>query len=170
MQTLKTLKNSCIFISGSEDCSLRVSQAIQSTAGGIENFKTLDILDGHISNVKCLAILNLENTELSSKNLVFTGGGRAQLKVCELIMRLEKKLLSSKDLSCKNLDSFMLRGTDKERKKMIKALKMNYDVDPETRFMDINVYVCPESPNLILLFVACSDGYLRYLVIFFKIY
>ena len=111
--------------------------------------------------MKCLAILNVENTELFSKNLVFTGGGRAQLKVWELIVRLDNKLLSSEDLNYKNLASFMLRGTDKERKKCMKVLKMNYDVDPETRYMDISVYSCPESPNLVLLFVACSDGYLR---------
>ncbi|XP_033222136.1 WD repeat-containing protein 6 [Belonocnema kinseyi] len=161
LQSLKNFKNSCIFISGSEDCSLRISEAVKSKTRGIEDFKTLEILDGHISNVKCLAILNLENTEFFCKNLLFTGGGRAQLKVWELILKLEKNFLKSEDLSCKNLDSFMLRGTDKERKKIIKALKMNYDVDPETRFMDINVYVNPESSDLIFLFVACSDGFLR---------
>ena len=162
---LKTLRNSLIFISSSEDCSIRISCVVKSTSGvGISDFKTLNILDGHISNVKSLAILNVENTESCSKNLVFSGGGRAQLNVWQLILRLGEREISNEDLCCKLFDSFMLRGTDKERKKIIKALKVTYDINPETRYMDINVHSCIEGLNLVLLFVACSDGYIRYFV------
>ncbi|XP_051172215.1 WD repeat-containing protein 6 isoform X2 [Leptopilina boulardi] len=164
LEKIKTLRNSFIFISGGEDCTLRVSRGIQLMPNkGIEDFQTLNIINGHISSVKCLAILNVENTESCCKNLIFSGGGRAQLKVWQLSIKLENGEFLKENLSCKFVNSFMLRGTDKERKKLSKTLKNNYDVDPETRFMDINVHSLLDVSNSILLFVACSDGYLRVL-------
>lgn len=164
MEKLKIFQNHCLFISGGEDCSLRVSRGVQLISGnGIEDFETLTIVNGHISSIKCLAILNIENTELFCKNLIFSGGGRAQLKVWQLNMKLKNGELLRDNLTCKLLESFMLRGTDKERKKMSKTLKNTFDIDPETRFMDISVQSYSEDSNSILVFLACSDGYLRIL-------
>lgn len=130
MEKLKIFQNHCLFISGGEDCSLRVSRGVQLISGnGIEDFETLTIVNGHISSIKCLAILNIENTELFCKNLIFSGGGRAQLKVWQLNMKLKNGELLRDNLTCKLLESFMLRGTDKERKKMSKTLKNTFDID-----------------------------------------
>ncbi|XP_015108821.1 WD repeat-containing protein 6 [Diachasma alloeum] len=147
-----------IILSGSEDCSIRVSALHRKKSG--HEVVPLDVYDGHISSVKKIEILNLEGDENFSRNLVFSGGGRAQLKVWEVNLNTDKETLGAEDVTGVELTSFMLR-TDRDRRKCSQSSGRSYFLDPETRFMDISVQFCLQDENLVILFVACSDGLVR---------
>ncbi|XP_015592338.1 WD repeat-containing protein 6 [Cephus cinctus] len=160
VQRLLSNSDHNIFISGGEDCTLRIFSMTESTSdNAICDFNTLDVLDGHISSVKSIAILNTKNTNMFSRNLIFSGGGRAQLRISEITVRLNREVLGSEDISCVQLMSHMLWGTDQQRRKSVQS--QQYYVDPETRYMDISAYQDPVDKEQVFLFVACSDGYLR---------
>lgn len=161
LQCLPTATKHNIFMSASEDCSLRIGNIIKTTCNKY-NLKPLDTYDGHISSVKCIAVINLQDTREHTKNLVFSGGGRAQLKVWEVNINGDKDELDTDDLTVIELTSFMLRGSDKDRRKTWLDKDQPYFVDPETRFMSISAYQ-HQQKNLIILFVACSDGFIRIL-------
>ncbi|XP_057318454.1 WD repeat-containing protein 6 [Microplitis mediator] len=151
-------KNHMIFISASEDCTLRLSNLQLSLTNEIK-LNYLDTYHGHISNVKAIAVVNLIDTNEETKNLVFTVGGRAQLKVWEITVDIDKNILTNDDVSVVELATFMIRDIDKCKRKTFQQKQQTYFIDPETRFMDVRAYL--NSENKIIVFIACSDGYLR---------
>lgn len=162
MQHVSRLGAQDIFISGGEDCTLRIS-CISKTENNSHVFHNLGIFDGHLSGVRCISIVKLNNKvcDLSSKYLVFSGGGRAQLKVWEINLKYNQSVSPSADLSCSDIKSHMLYGQDQYRKKSWQEAKQSYVIEPETRYMDIYAYYPSEDINYVLVFVACADGYLR---------
>lgn len=150
-----------ILLSGGEDCTLHINY-INSPASELEvNRKIIDSFDGHLSSIKCMSLFTLAIEESSSKHLVFTGGGRAQLKVWQITVRTNGASLSDEDVTCKDLLSYMLHGPDKERSKIWIGKELMYNADPETRYMDLSTMRNPNDTDEIFIFVACSDGYLR---------
>jgi hypothetical protein len=123
----------------------------------------LGIFDGHLSGIKCISIVKLNSTvcDLNHKYLVFSGGGRAQLKFWEINLKYNPLVSPSADLSCSDIKSHMLYGHDQYRKKPWQEAKQSYVIEPETRYMDIYAYYPSEDVYHVLIFVACADGYLR---------
>jgi hypothetical protein len=153
-----------IFISGSEDCSLRISCVSETSQNESYAFYNLGIFDGHLSGIKCISTVKLQNDtsdKLNNRYLVFSGGGRAQLKVWEMNFKYNQKISPSVDLSCFDIKSHMLHGQDQYRKKPWQETKQFYVVEPETRYMDIYAYYPSNDLKYVLIFVACADGYLR---------
>ncbi|CAG5103493.1 Similar to Wdr6: WD repeat-containing protein 6 (Mus musculus) [Cotesia congregata] len=151
-------KKHMIFISASEDCTLRLSNLQLSETNDLK-LNYLDTYYGHISNVKAIAVINLVDTHEETKNLMFTVGGRAQLKVWEISIDLGKNILTNNDVTVAELAKFMIRDIDKSRRKTWQQKQQTYFIDPETRFMDVQAYL--QSENKIIIFIACSDGFLR---------
>ncbi|XP_063987430.1 tRNA (34-2'-O)-methyltransferase regulator WDR6 [Diachasmimorpha longicaudata] len=156
---LPTASKHTIMMSAGEDCSIRVS-ALEQGKSGWEALP-LDVYDGHISSIKKLEVLNLEMTEGVSRNLVFSAGARAQLKVWAVDLDTQRESLRGEDILGVELTSFMLKGTDRDRRKSSQAQEGSYCLDPETRFMDLSAQRCPQDQNLVVLLVACSDGFIR---------
>ncbi|XP_017887106.1 WD repeat-containing protein 6 [Ceratina calcarata] len=145
-----------IFISGSEDTSVRIFYA-PNISEYCTPF-TLAVLDGHVSSIKFVTYLDLQpNRESHKKYLIFSGGGRAQIKVWEIEINLDTYMLIRSYVSCNDITSHMLYGTDQERKKQ--SQESTYNAEPETRYMDIDTY--HYGINYVLLFVACADGFVR---------
>lgn len=155
MKVLETSSRNRLILSASEDCSLRISSLTPQKSSQYELMR-LETYDGHISSVKTLEVLNLKNSDEFSRNLVFSAGGRAQLKVWEINIK-NRGIIASDDVVASELTEFMMR-TDRDRKNVQKQEHL-YFMDPETRFMDIASYLC--DVNLVILFVACSDGFIR---------
>ncbi|KAH0550310.1 WD repeat-containing protein 6 [Cotesia glomerata] len=151
-------KKHMIFISSSEDCTLRLSNLQFSETNDLK-LNYLDTYYGHISNIKAIAVINLVDTHEETKNLVFTVGGRAQIKVWEISIDLDKNILTNNDVTVAELAKFMIRDIDKSRRKTWQQKQQTYFIDPETRFMDVQAYL--QSENKIIIFIACSDGFLR---------
>lgn len=151
-----------IFISGGEDCTLRVScirKSFEDDPHGA--FHNLGSFDGHLSGIKCISTIKFKETDDSiSKYLVFSGGGRAQLKIWEIRIK-DKDCISSNDLSCLDINSHMLYGPDDYRRKPWEQSEQSYMIEPETRYMDIRIHYCSKNRNHVLIFIACADGYLR---------
>ncbi|XP_071877534.1 tRNA (34-2'-O)-methyltransferase regulator WDR6-like [Bombus fervidus] len=150
-----------IFISGGEDSTLRISYISSTLMKNNLTFKTLSIFDGHISSVKFINCLNLQTNLFYNKYLIFSGGGRAQLKVWEIDIKDNETSLQSTDISCHDITSHMLYGFDRYHKKQWQGSKYSYNMQPESRYMDIEVYRCSINLHYILLFVACADGFVR---------
>jgi WD40 repeat protein len=66
-----------LLISASEDTTVRLSVVSHSDA-----LRTIAVLQSHISSVRALAVCQLDDSAL-----VFSGGGRAQLKVWKLVIQ-----------------------------------------------------------------------------------
>jgi hypothetical protein len=99
--------------------------------------------------------------ESISKHLIFSGGGRAQLKVWEITVRTNSYTLLNENISCKDLLTYMQNGFDNKRNKIWIGNQLSYNTDTETRYMDISTINNPQCPSSILIFIACSDGCLR---------
>lgn len=121
-------------------------------------FVTLAALDGHNSSIRSIAVHNLEISKDFSKNIVFSCGGRAQIKVWQIDIKTVQNYLKASDVLCTDLNSHMLYGFDKERKKPWREEVPVYSVDAETRYMDVGVL---QNANDLSVFLACSDGYIR---------
>ncbi|XP_011143279.1 WD repeat-containing protein 6 isoform X2 [Harpegnathos saltator] len=130
----------------------------------LQRISSLHAQDIFVSGgVKCISAvkLNHEVDKSSSRHLVFSGGGRAQLKVWQMNLKYNEKAPPSVELSCFDVKSHMLYGQDQYRKKSWQETEQSYIVEPETRYMDIYAYYPSEGPKYVLIFVACADGYLR---------
>ncbi|KAL7289608.1 hypothetical protein TKK_0016464 [Trichogramma kaykai] len=149
-----------VLISGGEDCRLVIHFINSLESESKLNLEIVDSFDGHLSSIKCLSIFPLKEDEFCSKYLIFSGGGRAQIKIWEVTVNNDE-LFSKENISCKDLFSYMLHGPDKERNKIWVGKELMYNADPETRYMDISTIVHPKNMHNILVFIACSDGYLR---------
>ncbi|XP_076754187.1 tRNA (34-2'-O)-methyltransferase regulator WDR6-like isoform X2 [Xylocopa sonorina] len=87
-----------------------------------------------------------------------TLGGRAQMKVWEIDIKGSETLLHSADISCHDITSHMLYGFDRHQKKQCEE---PYIAQPETRYMDVEIYRYDKNLQYVLLFVACADGFVR---------
>ncbi|XP_046616157.1 WD repeat-containing protein 6 isoform X1 [Neodiprion virginianus] len=164
IQPIPTSIGHNILISGGEDRILRVTHinGCGSDSNNNQKFTSMALLSGHISSIKTLSLINLQNTAECTRNLIFSGGGRAQLKVWLISLTFEKNAVHVGNLTCVELASHMLRGTDQQQRKSLQqeSYQCHY-MDPETRYMSINAYRIPRKPNFILLLLGCSDGFLR---------
>ncbi|XP_012532224.1 WD repeat-containing protein 6 isoform X2 [Monomorium pharaonis] len=152
-----------IFISGGEDCTLRVSH-VNMWNFESNSFKNLGVFSGHLSGIKCISVIQLLGSAF--EYLVFSGGGRAQLKIWGLnIMQPDT---SDLDISCSDVNSYMLYKQNQNCKKPWQKAEQSYITEPETRYMDIYAYYpfkeLNDALNYVLVFIACADGYLRLLV------
>ena len=162
-----------------EDTAIKIHRI----SGDDENIKRtrLSNLNGHISNVKCIESLTIENTVGDSSVILVSAGGRAQLKlwhICIDTKGSESDHMQYLPISCREIGSHLLKGNDKFRKK--KSWKTSDLVieDTETRYMDIDV--CCKSIDsvprddsvksnieargpIFIIAAACSDGVVRVL-------
>ncbi|XP_075211583.1 tRNA (34-2'-O)-methyltransferase regulator WDR6 isoform X2 [Lycorma delicatula] len=140
-----------IVVSGSEDTSIRISLITEN------NWQPLLLLTGHLSSVRAITTLPIESKGMIDKFLIFTAGGRAQLKVWTVKIDYNVNPFELKACEC---CSYMLRGAEKVKRPWREALPM---IDPETRFMDLSAEFNfkDTSKQSVLIFAACSDGYLR---------
>ena len=162
-----------------EDTAIKVHRI----SGDDKNIKRTRVsnLNGHISNVKCLKSLTIENTVGDSSVILVSAGGRAQLKLWHICIDTKASKSDNTQylpISCREIGSHLLKGNDKIRKK--KSWK-NSDLvieDTETRYMDIDV--CCKSIDsvpgddsvksnietrcpIFIIAAACSDGVVRVL-------
>nr|XP_050850545.1 WD repeat-containing protein 6 isoform X1 [Vespula vulgaris] len=162
VQPIMNLTDHTIYISGGEDCKLRLTYIYKSELKRKNyTFQTLSIMDGHISSIKSIATVNLESTKLNGTYLIFSCGGRAQIKCWQMDIRWDKDLLFNENVSCVDLNTHMLFGKDQNRRKYWQKTKQSYAIEPETRYMDIKTYYPSYNPTYIFLLIACADGYLR---------
>lgn len=149
-----------VLISGGEDGSLRVSTISNISIKNNFTFRTLGIFNGHISSIKAIVSLNLQSDLLCNKNIIFSVGGRAQMKIWEIDIK-NSEILKDSDISCSDVASHMLYGSDQLRKKQWQESNQFYILQPETRYMDIAIYRDVRNLHHILLFLACADGFVR---------
>ncbi|XP_046398639.1 WD repeat-containing protein 6 isoform X2 [Ischnura elegans] len=167
-----------IAITGSEDTTAKVSRV--SYGGDESPFSVLSTLHGHLSSVRAVSILPLvsslsqnvycqthstdvaANTEESIfEFLIFTAGGRAQLKAWKLSFDQTESSSSTSHEQCRVEEKFSLMLDNKKQD------TKNYENNLETRFMDIQSFY-PREMNLekscgvcVAVVAACSDGLLR---------
>ncbi|KAJ8665194.1 hypothetical protein QAD02_006856 [Eretmocerus hayati] len=151
-----------ILISGGEDCNLNISLLETPTGKPDQLMKNLDSFDGHLSNIKSVSIFQHSKNGEVDRNFIFSCGGRAQIKAWEITLGRNQSI-NPEDVTCIDLLSYMLHGPDKERSKIWYGKELMYNADPETRFMDMSVMTDPLIEDSVLMFVACSDGFLRIL-------
>ncbi|XP_031827082.1 tRNA (34-2'-O)-methyltransferase regulator WDR6 isoform X2 [Nomia melanderi] len=149
-----------VLISGGEDGSLRVSTISNISIKNNFTFRTLGIFNGHISNIKAIVSLNFQTGHLCNKSIIFSVGGRAQMKIWEISIKTGETLTDS-DISCSDVASHMLYGSDQIRRKQWQESNQFYIIQPETRYMDIAIYRDTQNLHRILLFLACADGFVR---------
>lgn len=149
-----------IFISGGEDCTLRISYIEKGSVKNLYVLENLGIFDGHLSGIKCISVIELHKSVF--QYLVFSGGGRAQMKVWGINVESNINFDFSELLhaSCSDVNSHMLYGQDQYYKKHWQETK-SCILEPETRYMDIYAYYPSKKLNYVLVFIACADGYLR---------
>ncbi|PNF20195.1 hypothetical protein B7P43_G16418 [Cryptotermes secundus] len=141
-----------LLLSASEDTTVRLSVISNSNV-----LHTVTVLQSHISSVRALAVYQMRDSVL-----VFSGGGRAQLKVWKLVIQSAQG--SVPQVKCQELSSHMLKDSSKKNKKP--WLSVERTVDPETRYMDLCAVVlqCQDpdkTERVVLLAAGCSDGFLR---------
>lgn len=164
IERVQTILGHNILLSGGEDRNLLVTHITNSKmrVRSGQQFHTVASLSGHLSSIRALALINLKDTKECTKNLVFSGGGRAQLKVWFIEIKFEQNVLDNNNSKYMELASHMLRGTDQQQRKTLQqGAQQSHYIDPETRYMNVNVHRIREDLNLVLLLVACSDGFLR---------
>ncbi|XP_011869820.1 PREDICTED: WD repeat-containing protein 6 [Vollenhovia emeryi] len=151
-------KDRDILVTGGEDGALRISEisGVGSRNFARRTFKTLGIFNGHISGIKCISGFPMYSRHCSFNYLIFSGGGRAQLKVWGITFR-------DNGVFCSDLNSHMLYE-QKCCKKPWQETVQSFIAEPETRYMDIFAYQFIHVSRYVLLFIACADGYLRLFV------
>ncbi len=114
------------------------------------------VLRGHVSSVKSLCLV-ASDAPLGGTVYLVSAGGRAQLKIWSLTRTSGAE---EEELMAKELDSFMLLGSDKAVRRPWKATASGMRPDPETRFLCIAAV--KEFPDgQLRIFVGCSDTALR---------
>lgn len=120
---------------------------IHAVHPNLEDLEPRLVLRGHVSSVKCIKPLDLRNGTV----LLFTGGGRAQLKIWR-ILNLDGELVGSE------IADYMLRGSDKDIRRAWREAQSEVRHDPETRFLSLEII---EEKNGVYIYVGCSDSILR---------
>ncbi len=115
------------------------------------------VLRGHVSSVKSLCLVAASDAQLGGTVYLLSAGGRAQLKIWSLTRTSGTE---EEELMAKELDSFMLLGSDKAVRRPWKATASGMRPDPETRFLCIAA-VKQFPDGQLRIFVGCSDAALR---------
>ncbi|CAJ1055477.1 WD repeat-containing protein 6 [Xyrichtys novacula] len=144
-----------IVVTGGEDTSLTVL-AINPNSGST---KVLSVITDHISSVRTITAITGPEGESKKRTqslsaLLVSAGGRAQMQCYRLLISWDEQRLAP---SCQVIQVASHRLDDQweRRRNRHKTVKM----DPETRYMCVRVV--DETPDCVLLAVACSDGALR---------
>lgn len=150
-------------ISGGEDCTLRINRVCKFKFKH-NSFKNIGIFNGHLSGIKCISVIQLYKSAF--QYLIFSGGGRAQLKIWGInIKMLTPQDCREKDqerkINVSDVNSHMLYEQNQYCKKPWQESKQSCIAEPETRYMDIYAYYPSFQVNHVLVFIACADGYLR---------
>uniref|UniRef100_A0A1B6MKJ7 tRNA (34-2'-O)-methyltransferase regulator WDR6 n=2 Tax=Graphocephala atropunctata TaxID=36148 RepID=A0A1B6MKJ7_9HEMI len=124
--------------SGGEDGTVRLSHLVDN------RWTTPVVAHSHLSSVRAVAV-----TRFAHQTLLFSAGGRAQLKMWRV------NLNCPKSASLEERSSVMLRA-EKQGRHWLSALPIP---DPETRYMDL--HTVQSNPSTLLVLAACSDAYLR---------
>ncbi|KAG8234605.1 hypothetical protein J437_LFUL017727 [Ladona fulva] len=177
-----------VLISGSEDTTAKINHFCPTDKRHSYELSTINALCGHLSSIRTLSLFPLPqsgrlcdtasedpwkgnkvlrneekiNVTRSMNFLVFTAGGRAQLKVWKLCFDVEDQGESgSKSYvnTCRVEEkASLLLGTRKYGEKEILT-------DPEARFMEVCAFCSSKTADgetlPIALAAACSDGILR---------
>lgn len=152
-------------ISGGEDTSVQIASCKTQKDNLI--YENLIDLTNHLSSIRCMCLSPI-NAKLcdsgSQEYILYSAGGRAQICASKIILR---KVENNEQIESQELGSYMLKGTDFERKKKEGGWsKLSKDVDAETRFMSLD-YIIPENNKVSdglfdnILLAGCSDGFLR---------
>jgi hypothetical protein len=115
------------------------------------------VLRGHVSSVKSLCLVAASDAHLGGTVYLVSAGGRAQLKIWSLTRTSGAE---EEELMAKELDSFMLLGSDKAVRRPWKATASGMRSDPETRFLCMAA-VKQFPDDQLRIFVGCSDAALR---------
>lgn len=170
-----SIDNKIFFISGGEDCALRISDVDECRYNFEKySFTNVGIYNGHLSSIKCISVIQLSGSTF--QYLVFSGGGRAQLKIWGLNFAKTYDVHYTEDnqnhdqghaqvddkarVWCSDIYSYMLCN-DFYLPKLCLEAKQSCSVEPEIRYMDICAYYPSVEINHVLVFIACADGYLR---------
>ena len=135
---------------GGEDTTIKIHKIVDID-NKIRRYRVAT-LNGHISNIKCIKSVSLEQSsqEMNGDNsvILISAGGRAQLKLWHLTGNrayTDDRRPYHSTISCREIASHMLKGNDKVRNK--KSWR-NSDLlieDTETRYMDIDVMLYDNS-------------------------
>ncbi|XP_056631356.1 WD repeat-containing protein 6 [Diorhabda sublineata] len=142
INTMTVIKTNCnyIFISGGEDTTLRIT----TTNLLLNSFTNLVTLKSHKSSIRTIVGMKLDSPSNLERYLIFSAGGRAQI-VCWT-------LTFSPDIEIKNL---MCRENYSYYEKIDSE-------ESENRIMDLCAI---RVSNTVILFAACSDGYIKIFLI-----
>ncbi|XP_069695221.1 tRNA (34-2'-O)-methyltransferase regulator WDR6 [Periplaneta americana] len=139
-----------VLVSASEDTTVRVTTLSHSNV-----MQSHTVHQSHISSVRVVSCCTLPDYVL-----MFSAGGRAQLKVWKLCVQVKDG--KTHHITCQELQSHMIRGSTKGNKKPWQSQER--PTDPETRYMDLCAAVVDQSSETVLLAAGCSDGFLRLFV------
>lgn len=152
------------FISGGEDCTLRINRVCRFKFEQ-NSFKNIGIFNGHLSGIKCISVIQLYKSGF--QYLIFSGGGRAQLKIWGINVKVlanqdyRERDYQEKEINVSDVNSYMLYEQNQYCRKPWQETKQSYIAEPETRYTDIYAYYSSFEVNHVLVFIACADGYLR---------
>lgn len=153
-------------ISAGEDTSVQIASCKTEQDNLI--YENQINLTNHLSSIRCMCLspINTGLCDLGSQEyILYSAGGRAQICASKVILR---KVENNDQIECQELGSYLLKGTDLERKKKDGGWsKLSKDVDAETRFMSLDYFI-PENIVQVsdgsfdnILLAGCSDGLLR---------
>uniref|UniRef100_A0A1I8M6X0 tRNA (34-2'-O)-methyltransferase regulator WDR6 n=1 Tax=Musca domestica TaxID=7370 RepID=A0A1I8M6X0_MUSDO len=137
MEILK-MKQGTIAVSAGDDNLIKVHQI---THQGLEQCQELHC---HISNIRALKLHAINEQEF----LIFSGGGRAQLCI--------NKINVANNFHIQELLNYTVKPEDQTNPTNNKT---NYNFDPETRLMSLDIK--PLNNGEYHIFIGCSDGYVR---------
>lgn len=143
--------NAMLLLSGGEDNVLRINSFC--TASGTLQENPRKHLYCHISSIK--TILCCDHLADTGKVLILSAGGRAQL--CLTTMDPSNPQRTKQELC------YMLLSSDSDRSRW--RTNRTASLDPETRFMCGVLVNSVSSEPSSALFIGCSDGCLRQLVV-----
>ncbi|XP_074641979.1 tRNA (34-2'-O)-methyltransferase regulator WDR6-like isoform X2 [Tubulanus polymorphus] len=155
-----------IFVTSGEGTSVNL---ISISSASNEALSVISGLQGHISSVKAISILRSKLVEDSNAVLIFTGGGRAQMKCWRLRFDNDDSRGDNgrPRFVCQHLTSHMLCYKGLKRRKPWKTNE--YDSSPETRYVAMTILSAAEinadrPRSEYLVGAACSDGLVRIFV------
>lgn len=141
--------NDNLLISGGETNELKFHKILINASDDI-SLELMIKSQAHISSIKYMIVTN---DKLSGDQILFSIGGRAQICVTRLLKDAEEVVEET---------SYSLLSTDVERSRA--GLAQNVSLDPETRFTSATFSL--DSSTLI---VGCSDGYIRFFSLDWKV-
>lgn len=162
--TCKYLKSSKYLLTGAEDTQLIVSK--------FDNLNSISHqfhLQGHDSVVKCIDFMDINEHEV----LLISAGGKANIKLWKIFYN--ENIYECKDLTINRLTHlYEFKRKIIRNKKSDSVLGKNekpwlyidLKSNPDIRFMDVCIFRTDESNDTIICF-ACSDGIIRYFLLFF---